>query len=113
VVVVVLLRGLPAPAPRGAPAPQRRPAEAAPLKSKRKRSREPKPFAGLTQKPHCALCEQQVAYLSPADNSHGSLLGRLKGAHQPVIKPRNRCSASRSSLLAGLYNNRFFSTSRF
>src|SRR6266446_763404 len=25
--------------------------------------------------------------LSPADNSHGSLLGRLKGAHQPVIKP--------------------------
>jgi hypothetical protein len=43
-----------------------------------------------------------VAYLSPADNSHGFLLGRLKGAHQPVIKPRNRFSASRSSLLAGL-----------
>ena len=42
-----------------------------------------------------------VAYLSPADNSHGSLLGRLKGAHQPVIKSRNRCSASCSSLLAG------------
>ena len=43
-----------------------------------------------------------VAYLSPADNSHGSLLGRLKGAHQPVIKPRNRFSASCSSFLAGL-----------
>ena len=43
-----------------------------------------------------------VVCLSPADNSHGSLLGRLKGAHQPVIKPRNRFSASRSSLLAGL-----------
>ena len=24
------------------------------IKSKRKRSREPKPFAGLTHKPHCA-----------------------------------------------------------
>ena len=68
--------------------------EPEPLKPKRHRSNEPTPFEGLTQKP--------VAYLSPADNSHGSLLGRLKGAHQPVIKPRNRFSASCSSLLAGL-----------
>jgi IS1 family transposase/transposase-like protein len=45
---------------------QPRPAEAAPLKSKRKRSREPKPFAGLTHKPHCALCEQQTAENAPA-----------------------------------------------
>ena len=36
------------------------------IKSKRKRSREPKPFAGLTQKPHCALCEQQTAENAPA-----------------------------------------------
>jgi transposase-like protein len=50
---------------RGAEA-QPRPAEAAPLKSKRKRSREPKPFAGLTHKPHCALCEQQTAENAPA-----------------------------------------------
>src|SRR6266436_448172 len=35
---------------------------------------------------------EAVVCLSPADNSHGSLLGRLKGAHQPVIKPRNRFS---------------------
>src|SRR5262245_39999426 len=36
-----------------------------------------------------------VAYLSPADNSHGSHLGRLKGAHQSVIKPRKQvCSFS-------------------
>jgi hypothetical protein len=35
------------------------------IKSKRKRSREPKPFAGLTQKPHCALCE--AVYLPTAD----------------------------------------------
>ena len=32
-----------------------------PAKPKRKRSSEPKPFAGLTHKPHCALCEQQTA----------------------------------------------------
>jgi transposase-like protein/IS1 family transposase len=36
------------------------------IESKRKRSREPKPFAGLTQKPHCALCEQQTAENAPA-----------------------------------------------
>ena len=51
---------------------------------------------------HTDARRQRVAYLSPADNSHGSLLGRLKGAHQPVITPRNRFSASCSSLLAGL-----------
>ncbi len=32
-------------------------AEPEPLKPKRHRSSEPKPFEGLTQKPHCALCE--------------------------------------------------------
>ena len=29
-----------------------------PAKSPRKRSRDPKPFPGLTRKPHCAACEQ-------------------------------------------------------
>ena len=28
-----------------------------PLTPKRKRATEPKPFAGLTQRPHCAACE--------------------------------------------------------
>src|SRR5215470_6280183 len=36
------------------------------IESKRKRSREPKPFAGLTHKPHCALCAQQTADNTPA-----------------------------------------------
>jgi hypothetical protein len=36
-----------------------------PAKPKRRRSREPKPFAGLTQKPHCALCEQHTANTPP------------------------------------------------
>ena len=43
-----------------------------------------------------------VAYLSPADNASGSLLGGLRGVHQPVVKPRNRFAAARLSLLAGL-----------
>jgi hypothetical protein len=31
-----------------------------PLTPRRKRSNEPKPFLGLTHKPHCTLCEQEA-----------------------------------------------------
>ena len=31
-----------------------------PAQPKRKRSTEPKPFVGLTQKPHCVWCEQET-----------------------------------------------------
>ena len=40
---------------RGMP---KRPADS--ITPKRQRSREPKPFAGLTHKPHCARCEQET-----------------------------------------------------
>ena len=43
---------------RGAPIPP----TATPIKPKRKRSNEPKPFEGLTHKPHCALCERETAH---------------------------------------------------
>src|SRR5262249_17991479 len=36
------------------------------IKPKRKRSREPKPFAGLTHKPPCASCEQETGETAPA-----------------------------------------------
>jgi hypothetical protein len=36
-----------------------------PLTPKRHRSSEPKPFAGLTQKPPCTLCEQQTGESTP------------------------------------------------
>jgi IS1 family transposase len=36
-----------------------------PAKPKRTRSSEPKVFAGLTQKPHCALCERETARPQP------------------------------------------------
>jgi hypothetical protein len=38
------------------------PAEREPLTSKRTCSKEPKPFAGLTQRPQCALCEREAAH---------------------------------------------------
>ena len=37
-----------------------------PIKPKRSRSHEPKPFAGLTHKPHCALCEPEIGETPPA-----------------------------------------------
>jgi len=35
---------------------------AKPITPRRQRSTEPKPFAGLTHTPHCALCEQEAAH---------------------------------------------------
>ena len=42
------------------------PAPPMPAKPKRKRSTEPTPFAGLTQRPHCALCERETVLPTPA-----------------------------------------------
>jgi hypothetical protein len=48
---------------RSAPPPT---APATPIKSKHKRSTESKAFEGLTHKPHCALCEQEIGETPPA-----------------------------------------------
>ena len=48
---------------RSAPPPT---APATPIESKRKRSTESKAFEGLTHKPHCALCEQEIGETPPA-----------------------------------------------
>jgi transposase-like protein len=37
-----------------------------PITPKPKHSAEPKAFAGLTHKPHCALCEQETLHTAPA-----------------------------------------------
>ena len=42
------------------------PAPPMPAKPKRKRSTEPQPFAGLTHKPPCALCDQETGETAPA-----------------------------------------------
>ena len=41
-----------------------------PAQPKRKRSTEPKPFAGLTQRPHCALCERETMDPTPLLRCH-------------------------------------------
>src|SRR5438128_609308 len=41
------------------------PVQPVPPQLKRKRSKEPKPFMGLTQRPHCALCEHDANHPEP------------------------------------------------
>ena len=53
---------MPLPWPQRAVTMPAAPAQPAPLKPKRPRSTEPTPFAGLTRKPHCALCERDTAH---------------------------------------------------
>jgi hypothetical protein len=43
-----------------------RSAPSVPAKPKRKWSPEPKVFKGLTQKPHCAWCEQETGETAPS-----------------------------------------------
>jgi hypothetical protein len=43
----------------------RHPSPAAPIAPRRKRSTEPKAFAGLTHQPHCALCEGEAIHPKP------------------------------------------------
>jgi IS1 family transposase len=45
--------------------PPQRPGEPEPIKPRRTRSKEPPPFAGLTQKPYCALCEHEAFHPTP------------------------------------------------
>ena len=40
----------------------RRPHPAASIAPRHQRSTAPKPFAGLPQQPHCALCEQDIPH---------------------------------------------------
>jgi hypothetical protein len=48
---------------RGVAAQQR---PATPITPRRQRSKEPQPFAGPTQKPHCALCDQEAPPPKPS-----------------------------------------------
>jgi len=50
---------------RAAVSPQK-PVEPEPIKPKRQHSSEPTPFAGLTQKPPCALCAHEAAHPTPS-----------------------------------------------
>lgn len=50
------------PSPRGPQAPR----PAMPITSRRHRFKEPPPFAGLTHKPPCALCDQEAPHPRPS-----------------------------------------------
>src|SRR5260221_2607918 len=50
---------------QGAGSPQP-PAEPVPPQRQRQRASERTPFAGLTQRPHCAACEGDAAHPTPA-----------------------------------------------
>src|SRR5688572_1968754 len=58
----IILPLMPPQCPVRAPAA---PADPEPMKPKRHRSSGPKSFEGLTQKPHCALCERDTASPKP------------------------------------------------
>jgi IS1 family transposase len=60
----------------------RRPHPAAPIAPRRLRSNDPQPFAGLTQKPHCALCEQ--------DSPHPQALPAMRPDPLPPTHRRPR-----------------------
>jgi hypothetical protein len=86
------------PSPGAGSHPKR--AEPTPLKAKRKPSNDPKPFAGLTQKPHCALCERDLAFPQTPPPVHPTLCPRRTGV--PVKStPRNTSFRMRAAPTEG------------
>src|SRR5919108_2241396 len=53
---------------------------ATPILPRRQRSKEPEPFAGLTHKPSCALCEHEATHPSCPLRCHLSRCPRLTAA---------------------------------
>ncbi len=72
---------------RSAPCPTTR----TPATPRQKRSREPKPFAGLTSKPRCAACEQAQEPGSPAPLALPSLLPSAQGRPRQVDTSKQFC----------------------
>jgi IS1 family transposase len=58
-----------------------------------KRSREPKPFAGLTHKPLCDACEQAVAPRPPSPSGPPPRLSPTQGRRRQVDTSRHFCPA--------------------
>src|SRR5215813_4071676 len=56
-----------------------------------KRSRGPKPFAGLTHKPHCDACEQAVEPRPPAPSAPPPRLIPTQGRRRQVDTSRHFC----------------------
>lgn len=62
-----------------------------PMQPKRRRSREPKPFAGLTHTPHGALCEQEPGETAPTPPQRPEPRPPPKRRPRPVDTSRHCC----------------------
>src|SRR5262245_59169358 len=62
-----------------------------PLTPKRHRSSEPKPFAGLTQKPPCTLCEQQTGESTPVPPGRPDPMPSTNRRPRTVDTPMHFC----------------------
>ena len=60
---------------------------------RRQRSKEPKPFAGLTHKPACALCEHATASRPQAPCAPPPPIGSTRGRRRQVNTSRHFCPA--------------------
>jgi len=70
------------------------PAPPVPAKPKRKRSPEPKAFEGLTQKPHCVLCEQETGETHPPPPVRPDPMPRTHRRPRTVETSRHFCPHS-------------------
>ena len=66
-----------------------------PITPKRKRSNEPKAFAGLTHKPHCVLCEQETGETAPAPPVRPDPMPPTNRRPRTVDTSRHFCPHSR------------------
>jgi hypothetical protein len=62
-----------------------------PAKPKRHRANAPKPFAGLTTKPHCALCERDTAHPNPPSPVPPDPVSLTNRRPHPVDPSRHFC----------------------
>jgi IS1 family transposase len=62
-----------------------------PASPPQKRSRGPKPFAGLTHKPHCDACEQAVEPRPPSPSAPPPRLSPTQGRRRQVDTSRHFC----------------------
>ena len=90
---------LPAAWPRQGGVTPQRSGEPESIKPRRTRSQEPPPFAGLTQKPPCVLCEYEAFHPTPPL----PLLRcpRLTGGHVRSIPPGISAPMSTATIAAG------------
>jgi hypothetical protein len=66
---------------------------ATPIMLRRQRSKEPKPFAGLTHKPSCALCEHATASRPQAPCAPPPPIVSTRGRRRQVNTSRHFCPA--------------------